>query len=162
MEKLEVEADIPERDVGQIKTGLSARITLEAFPGERFPAYVSRVAPVVDASSRTKQVILKFRAEDSRINAGMFARIRLDTVAYADRVAIPEEAVTAIRGSSYVYILNADGTVSRREVAVGVTVDGLTEIVSGIEAGDAVVTQGQQLLSEGVKVHVVNAAGSKA
>jgi hypothetical protein len=77
------------------------------------------------------------------------------------RVAIPRGG-DPIRGSSYVYILNADGTVSRREVAVGVTVDGLTEIVSGIEAGDAVVTQGQQLLSEGVKVHVVNAAGSKA
>ena len=162
MDKLQVEADIPERDVGQIKAGLSAKITLEAFPGERFPAYVGRVSPVLDADSRSKKIILKFRAEDSRINAGMFARIKLDTVSYADRVAVPEEAVTAIRGSSYVYVLNADNSVSRREVAAGVTVDGLTEIVKGIAAGETIVTQGQQLLSDGVKVRAVNAAGSKA
>jgi len=162
VDKLEIEAKIPEREVGQLKPGLSARISLEAFPGERFAATIKRVAPVVDASSRTKTITLAFDKDDPRVNAGMFADIRLDTVAYANRIAVPEEAVTDLRGASYVYILGDDSTVSRREVKTGVSVDGMAEILSGVDEGDTVVTQGQQLLSDGVKVRAVNAAGSRS
>lgn len=162
MDKLEIVAKIPERDVGQLKAGLKAQITLEAFPGESFAAYVDQVAPVVDSTTRTKKIVLKFEKADSRINAGMFAGIRLDTVAYANRVAVPDEAVTTLRGATYVYVLKGDSTVERREVKTGVSVDGMTEIASGLTESETVVVQGQQLLSDGVKVRVVNAGGSKA
>lgn len=162
MDRLQVEAKIPERDVGRLKVGLKAQVSLEAFPGERFAAAVERVAPVVDSISRSKEIVLKFENPDERINAGMFARIKLDTVAYPNRVAVPEEAVTALRGSSYVYVLVSDGTVELRAVACGVTVDGMTEIREGVAEGESVVTQGQHLLSDGAKVRAIDAAGSKA
>lgn len=162
MDKLEVQARIPERDVGRLKTGLKAQLTLEAFPGEKFAAVVERVSPVVDAATRSKQIVLAFEKQDERINAGMFARVKLDTATYGNRIAVSEEAVVALRGKTYLYILKSDSTVERREVKTGVTVGELTEIVEGIAENETVVTEGQQLLSDGAKVRVVNATGSRA
>jgi multidrug efflux pump subunit AcrA (membrane-fusion protein) len=76
---VEVEALIPEREVGQLHTGLKAELRLEAFPGEIFAAELSSLSPVVDPVSRTKKVTLRFINEDRRINPGMFARIKLNT-----------------------------------------------------------------------------------
>lgn len=159
MDKLQVVADVSERDVGQLKSGLQAEIRLQAFPGEKFDAYVERVAPVVDPDTRTKEIVLKFARSDPRINTGMFARIKLNTQLYADRLVVGEEAVVALRGKNYVYVVGGE-TVSLRQVEVGVTVDNLTEITSGLKADEEVVTQGQQLLSDGVKVRVIG--GTKA
>lgn len=159
MDKLEIEAKIPERDVGQLKAGLRAQVSLEAFPGELFAASVSRVAPVVDSSSRSKAVVLKFQRDDPRINAGMFAHVKLSTVAYADRVAVPDGALTTIKGATSVYVVKGDA-VELRAVKTGVSVDGLTEIAEGVAAGETVVTEGQQLLSDGAAVRVVAASRS--
>ncbi len=159
MDKLQVVANVSERDVGQLKVGLRAVLTLQAFPGEKFDAYVERVAPVVDPDTRTKEIIIKFSKNDPRINTGMFARIKLNTHLYEDRLVVPEEAVIALRGKSYVYVVSGD-TVSQRQIEAGVTVDSMTEITSGIEEGESIVTQGQQLLSDGSKVRVIG--GSKA
>ncbi|MCL2411126.1 MAG: efflux RND transporter periplasmic adaptor subunit [Treponema sp.] len=155
----EIDALIPEREVGQLITGLSAEIRLEAFPGETFAATLTQISPVVDPVSRTKRVTLRFNNQDPRINPGMFARVRLNTRTYENVVSIPQEALLEHRGRTIVYVLNTadDGTsyVEMREVVVGVTIDRETEIRSGLEAGEAVVVQGQQFLADGVPVRVI-------
>jgi multidrug efflux pump subunit AcrA (membrane-fusion protein) len=158
---LEIEAFIPEREVGQLKEGLGAEITLDAFPGETFSARVTQVSPIVDPNSRTKKIIFTFTKEDDRINAGMFARIKLNTRSYKNVVAVPEEALVEQRGLTGVYALDygvPDGSldgVRFHEVTVGVTVDGETEIRAGIESGAVVVVQGQQFLTDGAKVRII-------
>jgi RND family efflux transporter MFP subunit len=158
---LEIEAFIPEREVGQLKAGLKADVTLEAFPGETFSARITQVSPVVDPNSRTKKIIFIFTNNDDRINAGMFARIKLNTRTYENVVTIPAEAMVELRGRTGVYALDSGGPdgsldgVSFREVTAGVTVDGETEIRSGIESGTAVVVQGQQFLTDGAKVRII-------
>jgi multidrug efflux pump subunit AcrA (membrane-fusion protein) len=152
---LEIEAFIPEREVGQLKSGLKADVTLEAFPGETFSARVRQVSPIVDPDSRTKKIIFMFTNDDDRINAGMFARIKLNTRTYTNVIAIPAEALVELRGRTGVYALDSADRVSFREVTAGVTVDGETEIRSGIESGMAVVVQGQQFLTDGAKVRVI-------
>jgi multidrug efflux pump subunit AcrA (membrane-fusion protein) len=78
-ENLEINARIPEREIAGLVTGLKAEVSLQAYPGEVFHATVNRVSPVVDSISRTKLINLRFDQEDRRINAGMFARLRLNT-----------------------------------------------------------------------------------
>ncbi len=157
MKDLEIEVLIPEREVGQLKEGLKAGVTLQAFPGELFSATVVNVSPVVDPNSRTKKIVLKFDHDDTRVNAGMFARVKLNTRTYSDVVTIPAEAVVQTRGSTYVYVLEGIDQVSMKKVDLGVTVDDLTEVKSGLSAGDSVVIQGQQFLTDGALVKVVNA-----
>lgn len=60
IDNLQISASVPERYVSELKTGLKAEITVEAYPDVIFMATVSRVSPVVDAATRTKQVIMNF------------------------------------------------------------------------------------------------------
>jgi multidrug efflux pump subunit AcrA (membrane-fusion protein) len=165
---IEIEALIPEREVGQLRTGLRAEVRLEAFSGEVFDAEVTRLSPVVDPASRTKKVTLRFIADDRRINPGMFARVKLNTRVYPNVVSVPQEAVVENRGQTAVYVLDASAAgetaqltaqvaarVTRREVVAGVTIDGETEIKEGLSAGEAVVYQGQQFLTDGALVRVI-------
>jgi multidrug efflux pump subunit AcrA (membrane-fusion protein) len=166
----EIEAAIPEREVGQLRTGLRAEVFLEAFPGEVFEAEVIRLSPVLDPVSRTKQIVLTFIREDSRINPGMFARIKLNTRTYQNVVSIPEDAIVENRGNTAVYVVSApagntpDGAaettqvsalVSIREIEAGISVDGEVEIKSGLDSGEAVVVQGQQFLTDGAAVRII-------
>jgi len=167
---IEIEARIPEREVGQLRTGLAAEVRLEAFPGEVFAATLTQVSPVVDPVSRTKTITLRFNgnAHNQRVSPGMFARIRLNTRTHENVVSIPQEALVEHRGRTVVYVLhdNLDGEgeqgisagtpfVQMREINTGVTVNREVEITSGLAAGEAVVVQGQQFLADGAPVRVI-------
>jgi multidrug efflux pump subunit AcrA (membrane-fusion protein) len=165
---LEIEALIPEREVGQLRTGLRAEVRLEAFPGESFTAELVRLSPVLDPVSRTKPITLRFIREDPRINPGMFARIKLKTRTYSQVIAIPEEGITESRGNTLVYVVSPDSisagslagdtgaaTVYIREISTGVRIDGEVAIQRGLTAGEAVVVQGQQFLTDGARVRVI-------
>ena len=156
-ETVEIEALIPEREVGQLRAGLEAEARLEAFPGEVFPAELVRLSPVVDAVSRTKKVTLRLLRDDPRIEPGMFARIKLNTRSYENVISIPQDAAIDKRGKTTVYVLAPGGDVPRvhvREVETGVSVDGELEIKRGLSAGEKVVVQGQQFLTDGAAVRV--------
>jgi multidrug efflux pump subunit AcrA (membrane-fusion protein) len=155
---IEIEARVPEREVGQLATGLAAEVRLEAFPGETFAATLTQMSPVVDPVSRTKKITLVFNRNDQRINPGMFVRVKLNTRTYENVVSIPLDAVVENRGKTVVFVVvSAPGTprVEMREVVAGVTVDGEAEITSGLAPGEAVVVQGQQLLMDGAQVRVL-------
>jgi multidrug efflux pump subunit AcrA (membrane-fusion protein) len=170
---IEIDALIPEREVGQLRTGLSAEVRLEAFPGETFSAVLTQLSPVVDPVSRTKRITLRFDQPDPRINPGMFARIKLNTRTYENVVSVPQEALVEQRGRTVVYVLYTAqqdedsgreyyngapaGTprVEMREVISGVIVDREAEIKSGLTPGEIVVVQGQQFLTDGAPVRVI-------
>jgi multidrug efflux pump subunit AcrA (membrane-fusion protein) len=158
VENLEIEALIPEREVSQLKVNLKAEVSLQAFPKEIFSATVVRVSPVLDPYSRTKKIVLRFDRKDSRINAGMFARLKINTRIYADVLTVPAEAVVDVYGKPAVYVFR-DGRVTLREVSVGVTIDRLTEIRAALAAGEQVVVQGQQFLADGAPVRVIGNTG---
>lgn len=149
---VEVETMIPERYVGVLKSGLKAVVSFKAFPGESFSATVIRVSPVVDAGSRTKTIRLAFDKADPRIDAGMFAKIRLNTASHANRLTVPEGAVLSDTSGSYVFVVNGDSTISRRSVTTGVSVDELVELSSGVAEGERVVIEGASVLVDGATI----------
>jgi multidrug efflux pump subunit AcrA (membrane-fusion protein) len=150
---LQIEALIPEREVSQLRVGLAAIVTLSAFQGEVFTAKITQVSPILDPASRTKKIVLRFEKDDSRINAGMFAHVKLNTRTYPNVVTVPSEALIEQSGTKYVYVFY-NSKVALKAVVAGVTVDYNTEIKSGLAAGDTVVIQGQQFLSDGAAVLV--------
>ena len=153
IKKLQICANVPERDVGMLKNGLTAEVTLAAYPDTVFPAHVFRVSPIVDETSRAKEIYLIFDTEDERINAGMYARIKLNTILHKNSIAVPVDCVITASGKKYVYVVNSDNTVTSKEVTTGVTVDGKTEIVSGLSTGEKIVISGMQILEDGVSVN---------
>ena len=152
---LQVTANVPERYVAVLKKGLKAEVSVEAYPGVIFEATVSRVSPVVDATTRTKEVILTFDRHDERINAGMFAKVKLYTEDYSGAVVMPSDALVQNGDDFFAYIVNSSGdseTVSKVKVEKGKTVDGYVQILSGVKAGDKVVIQGMTTLGDGSKI----------
>lgn len=152
---LQVTANVPERYVAVLKKGLKAEVSVEAYPGVIFAATVSRVSPVVDATTRTKEVILTFDRHDERINAGMFAKVKLYTEDYSGAVVMPSDALVQNGDDFFAYIVNSSGdseTVSKVKVEKGKTVDGYVQILSGVKAGDKVVIQGMASLGDGSKI----------
>lgn len=157
VDNLQVTAAIPERFVAELKNGLKAEVSLEAYPGIVFDAYVSRVSPVVDSATRTKEIILNFTKKDSRINAGMFAKVKLYTTKYEGEFVVPSDSIVKNDDdSAYLFVVNDNGTVSRREVKTGKSVDSLIQVTDNLMEGERVVYEGMLSLSEGAKVNDLN------
>lgn len=165
---LQITANVPERYVAVLKKGLKAEVSLEAYPGVVFGATVKSVSPVVDSASRTKEVVLNFDSHDERINAGMFAKVKLYTQDYSGYPVMNSDALVQNGDDFFAYVVNEDSTVSKVLVKKGNEVDGLVQITEGLKDGDRVVIQGMSSLGDGSKVQditegraAVGANGSK-
>ena len=153
---LQITAKIPERYVASLRTGLKAEISLEAYPDAVFAATVTHVSPVLDVNARTKEIVLTFDENDTRINAGMFGKVKLYTLDYGGAVALPSDAVVTKGDKPYLYVVKSDDTVEQREITLGQSVDGIVQVLSGIEEGERVVVEGGQVLSNGAKVRDIS------
>lgn len=127
LSKLQIIAYIPERYVSYLETGLEADVSLEAYPNEVFTAVISEISPVLDEATRTKEIVLTFTKNDERINAGMFAGVKLYIKNYAQVLSVPTSCIIEKNGSKFVYILD-DENVGSRQTKVK-----LVEIMTGEE-----------------------------
>ena len=152
VDNLQITASIPERYVAVLKTGLKANISFEAYPGVVFTATVTRVSPVVDSSSRTKEVIMNFDKKDDRVDAGMFAKVVLYIQDYKGAITMPSDSVVNKSDKLYAYIVKDDSTVEQREVTEGNSVDGIVQILTGIKTGEKIVVEGMSVLADGSKI----------
>ena len=150
-----IETHVQERYVATISQGMRAQLWFEAIPGEIFSAEINEINPVLDPLSRTLRVRLRFLEPDPRIKAGMFATISLVTNRKIDVPVIPRLSVINTYGSWIVFIVDENNTARRREVTLGIENEEFVEILSGIDIGDMVVNAGQNFLSDGDLVRIV-------
>ena len=155
LSSLMVETFVPERFSNAAKLGLAAMVTLEALPGETFTAVVDELSPVLDPASRTLRIRLRFTRMDPRIKAGMFATITLITNVRRNIPVIPRTALINSYGAWIVFIVNEKNIASRREVSLGIENENFIEVLKGLDAGELVVSAGQNFLSDGDPVRIV-------
>jgi multidrug efflux pump subunit AcrA (membrane-fusion protein) len=159
---LAVETFVPERFSNAARRGLPAQVFLEALPGEVFRAEVEEVSPVLDPASRTLRIRLRFTGQqgssgrvDSRIKAGMFATVSLVTNTRKDVPVIPRGVVINTYGSWIVFTVDGNNTALRREIRLGLENEDFIEVTEGLEVGDLVVSAGQNFLTHGDPVRIV-------
>ncbi len=153
---LQITAKVPERYVADIALGQKAEITLQAYGEEKFIASVVRISPVVDPTTRTKEIILNFDKHYDKVNAGMFSRVKLFTVNYGGYPVIQQDAFVENGDEYYLYIVKDDSTVTKRKVKRGKNIDGYYQVVDGVENGEVVVFEGMLSLYEGAKVRDIS------
>jgi len=156
LSSLLVETFVPERFVASVRQGMRAQLKLEAIPGESFEAEVIEINPVLDPASRTLRIRLRFVNPDSRIKAGMFATISLITNRKVDVPVIQRTSVINTYGSWIVFIVDENNMAKRREVTLGLDNEDYFEILGGLNLGEKVVSAGQNFLSDGDPVRVVD------
>jgi multidrug efflux pump subunit AcrA (membrane-fusion protein) len=150
-----VETNIQERFVTSITQGMSAVLWFEAIPGETFAAEVIEINPVLDPASRTLRIRLRFLTGDPRIKAGMFATISLVTNRKVNIPVIPRMSVINTYGSWIVFVVDEKNIARRREVTLGLDNEEFIEVLDGVAVGDKVVSAGQNFLSDGDFVRIV-------
>jgi cobalt-zinc-cadmium efflux system membrane fusion protein len=137
-----VQAEVYEKDLGRIRTGQEALITVDTYPNETFTGRVAYISDVLDRQTRTAPVRCEVANHDMRLKTDMFAKVELPTRLSKQAIAVPSSALQQVEGKNVVFIRRSTTQFEKREVEKGVTVNGQTEIISGLQVGDAVVTQG--------------------
>jgi len=156
LSSLMVETFVPERFSSAAQRGLKAQVSLAAFPGETFEATVQEVNPVLDPASRTVRIRLGFASPmDTRIKAGMYATVSLVTNSRRDVPVIPRVAVINTYGSWIVFTVDDRNIATRRVVSLGLENENYVEVLDGLKAGDKVVIAGQNFLTDGDTVRIV-------
>jgi multidrug efflux pump subunit AcrA (membrane-fusion protein) len=158
---LAVETFVPERFSTRVRPGLPALVSFEAMPNEDFAAEVDEVSPVLDPASRTLRIRLRFTQGppsrmDLRIKAGMFGTVSLVTDSRRDVPVIPRSAAINTYGNWIAFVVREDNTVERRFLTLGLEDETTLEILEGLAAGERVVTAGQNFLSDGDTVRIVD------
>jgi len=137
-----VQAQVFEKDLGRVREGAQARVSVDAYPDERFSGQVAVVGGVVDPRSRTVPVRVEVANPNSLLKLDMFARVDLATEAEEPGLAIPAEAVQTLEGRQVVFIRVEETEFAVRPVETGRSDGDLIEITRGLEAGESVVTGG--------------------
>lgn len=137
-----VSAPIDEVDAPKIKPGLPARITLDSWRGRDFPGAVTRVGSYVidlEKQARTVEVELAFSNPDDLkdLLVGYSADVDIILETRPDVLRIPSEALLE---SKYVYVFGADDKLEKREIKTGLSNWTFTEVTSGLEEGEQIVT----------------------
>jgi len=150
--RLWVWAHVFEKDLSAIQTGGRAEVRTDALPGVVFAGRLTLVGATVDETTRTVRSRVEVADPSGRLKPGMFATVRLIAAARVRFLAVPEQAVRRMTGRTVVFVPGENGAYAVRDVTVGRTVDGFTEILSGLEEGEKVVTDGSfSLKAEALK-----------
>ena len=146
LSKLQVIADVYERDLSLVKVSQVARVNVEAYPGEDFPAVVAAVGDTVDPSSRTIKVRAWVNNEDHKLKPEMFARLKIDVADANVFLTIPREAVIEVDGKHYVYLVTGDTGYQRHEVKVANVTGDQVRVLEGLSQGQRIVVKGAVLI----------------
>ena len=163
-----VDFRLPERFQSKIRPGQQAQLQVDALPGRPFTALLQAVDPLIDANGRSVGIRGCIDNRQRQLRPGMFARVNTVFGVREQALAVPEEAIVPQGGRSFVIKVvpgdKPDTLVAQRvAVKTGVRQPGKVEITEGLEAGDTVVTAGQQRLQkDGTPVRVIDlAAGAR-
>ena len=141
----------PESYAGDVQKELPVEFTVDAFPGETFSGKVYLISPQVNAATRAFAFGALVPNAEHRLKAGTFARGDLIIRRGVPTVMVPLECPIGLSGVTRIFVV--EGNVAKsRPVKLGRVKDGRQEVLSGLKAGELVVTSGQTKLSEGKAV----------
>lgn len=146
LESVWVEADIYEQDLRFVHVGAPATVEINAFPGEPGHGRVSYVYPEVRAETRTTRVRVELANPGARFRPGMYATVGIDVPVSERAVLVPRAAVMYSGTHAMVFVQESPGVYRAREVVTGSDAAGSTQILSGLEPGDLVVSHANFLL----------------
>lgn len=156
LQTLEVEVDVNEAYIAQVRNGQDARITLDAYPDTSFTGRVRQVVPTADRQKATVLVKVSILDRDPRILSEMGAKVVFvsrgaDRAAAPRRVMAPSAAVVQENGSAHVWVVENEA-VRRVTVDVGETRGDKIEVRQGLTGGESLVLQPPATLKDGMRV----------
>jgi multidrug efflux pump subunit AcrA (membrane-fusion protein) len=142
-----VQSQIYEQDLGVLKLGQEAEVSLSYLPDRKFRGRVTYIYPTVDEKTRTARVRMEFHNPGLFLKPGMFATVELNAEIEPSALLVPDSAVLRSGEKNTVFVALDNGHFEPREVTLGPRAENNTyEVLSGLNEGERVVTSGQFLL----------------
>ena len=157
LSRIWVNVDIFEDELSWLALGDRAEMRVRAEPGRTYNGKITFIHPTLNRKSRTVQVRLEFDNADQSLKPGMFANVALYVDPQPDAVVVPTEAIIRSGSREQLFIVREPGKFEPREVTLGVSAEGFTQILSGVEPGEEVVTSSQFLIDSESKLREATA-----
>lgn len=140
-------ADVAEQDIGLIRVGQDAALTIVAYPGDIFSGRVTFVYPTINAATRTAKVRIELANPNGLLKPAMFASAEFITdPADGEVLRVPDSAVLDSGSRQLVLVRREEGMFEPRTIRLGARGDGYAEVIEGIEAGEQVVVRANFLI----------------
>ena len=148
---------IIEKDLYQLIAGkTSVVITVDSVEGE-FKGVVTKIYPSIDNSSRTGKIEIHLDNPDSKLRTGMFAKIDVLVTTHENVVIVPRDSLVRYDNNYLAYVVEKQGDsliAVKRDVKVGIFDDDKVEIISGLKAGERLISKGTEFVREGAPVSI--------
>ena len=152
LSKVWVLVDIYEGELPWVRVGDEAEMTVMAAPGEAFTGRLTYIYPYAERATRTVKARLEFENSERFLKPDMFADVTIQASAKREAVAVPAEAIVRSGLREQVFVLRGPGKFEPREVIIGVSSEGWTEIRDGVVPGERVVISAQFLIDSESKL----------
>ena len=161
MDVVKVEISISERDLPEVRKGLQAKIEVASYPDRTFEGKIRLVEPVIDPRTRTAKAEIVIPNSGELLRPGMYAHLTLE-LEPRDVLLVPHDGVLQQEGTGrYFSMLLEDGHARRVDVVLGSAFGDRHEVLSGLEAGQTVITTGRYRLPDGARVAVRQEEGDR-
>ncbi len=135
-------AELNEEYLPRVRPGMPVHVYVMAYPDAPFPGKIGSLGAELDPTTRTVRVRVDLPNRAGRLKAEMYGTAEIELGGSDPALFVPQQAVQELRGETVVFVRKAPGLFEARPVELGRMVDGLREVVRGIDAGAAVVTAG--------------------
>lgn len=145
--------NVPERYVENLSVGSLTEVNVDAIPGQQFEGRVARIAPVLDAATRSAVIEIDIQNPSHVLKAEMFARITLDLGSTREATLIPRDGLVYRGQQPGVYVVSeqADRPIFR-VIETGLTREGQVEVIANLDAGTRIVGRGATMLRDGDRI----------
>jgi RND family efflux transporter MFP subunit len=140
-----VQAQAFQSDLGRIRIGAPASLTLDTFPGRTFSGRVDFIYPQVDADTRTAKVRVVFSNPGLQLKPGMFVNVTLK-VPMGEHLVVPATGVLQTGTSNIAFVYRSDGSIEPREVQLGSRIGSDFVVFKGLKTGEQIVTSANFLI----------------
>jgi len=138
--------NIYEKDFAALRTGAGVQITSQAYPGRTFRGTISYVDPRVDTQTRTAQVRIEVANPNQVLKLGMFVDVALNAPGTQQALVVPKAALQTVGADQVVFVPVSPGRFQMRKVQIAEETSEYARVISGVNAGEKVVTEGSFFL----------------
>ncbi|MCO7224174.1 efflux RND transporter periplasmic adaptor subunit [Pleionea sp. CnH1-48] len=146
LDQVWVEAEVFERQAGQVKKNQAVSMTLDFLPGKVWHGQVDYIYPSLEQTTRTLKVRLRFNNQKALLKPNMFAQVIIHTQNEHPTILVPREAVIRTGRHDRVVLALGEGRFKSINVKLGRTTNEVAEILDGLSEGEHIVTSAQFLL----------------
>lgn len=154
---LKVRVNVPEAQVFQLHVGDRVDVSTDVYPAVTFNGRITAIGAKADEAHTYPVEVTVSNDRVNPLKAGMFAKVEFNSGALRKTLAVPRLAVVGGAKEPGVYVVN-NGVAELRKVTLGTEIGSDIEIVSGLVPGDQIIVAGQNNVTNGMKVTVVQAA----